>query len=498
MRYDFDVAIIGGGAGGLFAASVANGLGAKACLIEKNRLGGDCTWFGCMPSKALLKSAQVANLFKRYAEFGLDTQSGFSVDASKVMSHVRDVIDEIATHHPAEVFEKRGIKVIFGTSTLLSADGERSRTIGSPKFIDRQSIEVNSQKITAKKFIICTGSHPLIPPIEGLKEIDYLTNENIFALEKLPESIIVLGGGPIGVELAQALNRLGVRVYIVEMLERLLFREDKEIAAVLEKTVRKEGIQVFTAARAVKFAKNNGKACVTIEDRNKKQDTICAAGVLAAVGRAPNTGGLDLEKAGVEYSKTGIKVNGFLQTTNKNIFACGDVVGPYMFSHVASYQAQICVRNALFKRIAWGKVNYQNVAWATFTAPEVAHLGLTEEELRAKYKNIRVYKTEYSSSDRAVTDLEKEGLLKVITDKKGFILGAHIAGAQASEIIQGFLLAKTFKIPLSKLSQALFIYPTLSELVKKTAAKPLLEKANNPLVKFALSIMKSRKSLIAR
>ena len=475
MCYDFDVVIIGGGAGGLFAASVANSLGAKACLIEKNRLGGDCTWFGCMPSKALLKSAQVNNLFKRHYEFGLNIQSGFSVDASKVMSHVRDVIDEIAAHHPAEVFEKRGIKVIFG----------------SPKFINQKSLEVNSQKISAKKFIICTGSHPLIPPIEGLKEIDYLTNENIFALEKLPESIIVLGGGPIGVELAQALNRLGVKVYIIEMLQRLLFREDKEIALVLEKTVRKEGIEVFTAARAVKFAKNNGKVCVTIEDRNKKQDTICAAGVLAAVGRAPNTGGLDLEKAGVEYSKTGIKVNGFLQTTNKNIFACGDVVGPYMFSHVASYQAQICVRNALFKRIAWGKVNYQNIAWATFTEPEVAHLGLSEEEARAKYKNIRVYKTEYSSSDRAVTDLEKEGLLKVITDKKGLILGAHIAGAQASEIIQGFLLAKTFKIPLEKLSQALFIYPTLSELVKKTAAKPLLEKANNPLVRFALSMLKT-------
>lgn len=486
MRYDFDVVIIGGGAGGLFAASVANGLGAKVCLIEKNRLGGDCTWYGCMPSKALLKSAQVAHLFKRYGEFGLDIPGGFNVDASRVMAHVRDVIEEIATHHPAEVFQKKGIKVIFG----------------SPKFIDQKSLEINSQRITAKKFILCTGSHPVVPPIEGLREIDYLTNENIFALEKLPDILIVLGGGPIGVELAQALNRLGVKVYIIEMFERILFKEDKEIAAILEKTVRREGIQVLTSTKAVKFSKDNGKVCVTIEAQNKKplstyevakgkQDTICADKVLVAVGRAPNTGGLDLEKAGVEYSKTGIKVNEFLQTTNENIFACGDVVGPYMFSHVASYQAQICVRNALFKRIAWGKVNYQNAVWATFSEPEVAHLGLTEEEARAKYKNIPIYKTEYSSSDRAVTDLEKGGLIKVITDKKGFILGAHIAGAQASEIIQGFLLAKSFKIPLFRLSQALFIYPTLSELVKKTSAKPLLEKANNPLVKFVLRMMKT-------
>jgi pyruvate/2-oxoglutarate dehydrogenase complex dihydrolipoamide dehydrogenase (E3) component len=275
------------------------------------------------------------------------------------------------------------------------------------------------------------------------------------------------------------------------MLPRLLFREDEEISLVLEKTVRKEGIQVLTATRAVKFIKNNGRACVIVEDNNKKQDTICADSVLAAVGRAPNTTSLDLEKAGVEYSKTGIKVNEFLQTTNKNIFACGDVAGPYMFSHVASYQAQVCVRNALLKRIAWAKVNYQNIAWATFTEPEVAHLGLTEEEAKQKYKNIRVYKTEYSASDRAVTDLEKDGLIKVITDKKGFILGSHIAGSQASEIIQGFLLAKSFKIPLQKLSQALFIYPTLSELVKKTAARPLLEKANNPLIKFALRMIKN-------
>lgn len=474
VKYDFDVVVIGGGAGGLFAASVANGLGVKACMIEKKRLGGDCTWFGCMPSKALLKSAQAAHLAKRLLEFGLNPQGSFSINSSKVMPHVRDVVEEIATHHPAEVFEKRGIKVIFG----------------SPKFIDRKSLEVNSRKISAKKFIICTGSHPIVPPVEGLINIDYLTNENIFDLGKFPESLIVLGGGPIGVELSQALNRLGVKIFIVEMMERILFREDKETARILEKKLKSEGIEILTGKKAVKFIQKEGQVSCVLEDKDKIQQEVSAENVLVAVGRSPNIEGLDLEKANVEYAKTGIKVNAFLQTTNKDIFACGDVVGPYLFSHVASYQAQVCVRNALFKRLAWQKANYENVSWATFTDPELAHLGLTEEEAREKFEEVNTYKTEYGACDRAVTDLEKDGLVKVITDKKGYILGAHIAGANAGEIMQGFVLAKSFKIPLAKLSQAIFIYPTLSELVKKTAAKPLLEKANNPLVRFILKIMK--------
>lgn len=474
IAYDFDITVIGGGAGGLFAVSVANALGATTCLIEKKRLGGDCTWFGCIPSKALLRSAYVSDLLKRHRRFGIDISGDFNLDASEAMSHVRDVVKEVSTHHPAELFEKRGIKVIFA----------------NPQFIDKNSLEIDGRRRTSKRFIICTGSHPVVPPIEGLKDIDYLTNENIFDLEKLPGSLIVLGGGPIGVELSQALSRLGVKVSVVEMMDRILFREDKDVAQVLENRLKEEGIKIFTGKKAVRFDKKEGLVWVTLEDKDKNRDEISAEGVLVAVGRAPNIEGLSLEKAGVEWTKSGIKVDAFLQTTNKDIFACGDAVGPYMFSHVAAYQAQVCVRNALFRRIAWQKVNYQNVAWATFTEPEVAHLGLTEEEARAKCRNLKIYKTDYVSSDRAVTDLEKEGVVKVIADKRGYILGAHIAGAQGSEIIQGLLFAKSLKVPLSKLSETLFIYPTLSELIKKTAAKPLLEKLNNPLIKFVVGIMK--------
>ena len=226
MDKKFDVVVIGGGAGGLFAASVANALGAKTCLIDKKRLGGDCTWFGCMPSKAILKSAQVANYFKDMNRFGLDLDGQLKINTDNVMTHVRSIVDEIATHHPNEVFEKRGIEII----------------IGPPKFLDSGSIEINGKKIVSKKFILCTGSHPMVPPIDGLGDIQYLTNENVFDLGVLPKELIVLGGGPIGVELAQALSRLGVKIQLVEMMDRILFREDEDVAKVLERKIAKEGV----------------------------------------------------------------------------------------------------------------------------------------------------------------------------------------------------------------------------------------------------------------
>jgi len=471
MKYDYDLVVIGGGAGGLFAASVANTLGAKTCLIEKKRLGGDCTWFGCMPSKAILKSASLVRLLKRSSDFGLGVD--YKIDTSGVMNHVRDVVREISTHHPIELFEKRGITVI----------------IGQPHFIDKGSLEVNNKIIRAKKFIICTGSHPVIPPIEGLAEIDYLTNENVFDLKELPKSLIVLGGGPIGVELSQALGGLGVKVSIVEMVDKLLFREE-EASLMLEEVLRSEGLSIFTGKKAVKFSKKENKVFVTLQDNGGRREEISAERVLVAVGRAANLEGLTLEQAGVEYTDKGVKVNAYLRTKNPNILACGDIVGPYMFSHVAAYQASVCVRNALFRRIAWQKVSYDNIAWATFTDPEVAHLGLSEEEARGKFKNIKIYKIDYNACDRAITDSEREGLVKIITNKKGYILGANIVGANAGEIIQGLLIAKSLKQPLAKIASVLFIYPTLSELIKKTAAKNLVEKIGNPFIKFALKVLR--------
>lgn len=474
MKTDFDVIVIGGGAAGLFAASVANALGAKILMVDKKRLGGDCTWFGCMPSKAILSAGHAAHSLKTAQNFGVRIKGSLEFNTDKVMDYVQKVVKEISTHHPPEVFEKRGIKVIFGAI----------------RFINKVTVELNGKLITAKKFIICTGSHPVVPPIEGLKDIKYFTNETIFDLNKLPQSLIVLGGGPIGVELSQSLARLGVKVSIVEMMDRILFREDQGVSQIIEKKLKAEGLEIFTGRKAVAFAKKGNQVLVTLEDKSGELEEISAENVLVAVGRAPNLEDLSLENAKIEYTKKSISVNEYLQTTNKNIFACGDIVGPYMFSHVAAYQASVCVRNILFRKIAWQRVNYSNVSWATFTDPEVSHLGLTESEAKEKYKKIKVYETEYTACDRAITDSHKKGLVKVITDKKGYILGANIVGANAGEIIQGLLVAKSLKQPLSKLGSILYIYPTLSELVKKTAAKNLIEKLDNPFVKFALKVMK--------
>ena len=463
MKYDFDVIVIGGGAAGLVAATGTAGLGAKTALIEKNKLGGDCTWYGCIPSKALLKSAQVFSLFKRIKEFGIVGDVKCSPDG--VMAHVRDVINQIAAHHPPEVFEKRGIKVLFG----------------NPSFIDSHIIKLDGRRILSRRFIICTGSHPLIPPIDGLKDIDYLTNENIFDMEVLPKSIAVLGGGPIGVEISQAFSKLGVEVSIVEMVDRILFREDKEVADVLSNVLVKEGVKVYSGKKAVKFSKEGNLIAITIEDREKKQSSIKAEKVLVATGRSPNIAGLDLEKAGVKYSNKGIETDNTLRTSAKNIYACGDVVGPYQFSHMAEYQAVITVGNTLFPFKQ--KVNYNAVPWCTFTDPELAHMGLTEEEAVQRYKNIKIYKSAYAQNDRAVTDLEEKGFAKVICDKKGYILGAHIVGADAGEIIHEYVLTKSAKLKLKKLSLAIHVYPTLSQIVKRSADEYYLSILSNSWIK---------------
>lgn len=471
MKYDYDLIVIGGGAAGLVAATGGAALGAKTALIEKNKLGGDCTWYGCVPSKTLLKSAQVFSLIKRLKEFGISAGADIKLDNSQVMTHVRDVIKKISEHHPPEVFEKRGIKMIFG----------------NPKFLDPHTVDLNGAKISAKRFIIAAGSHPMVPPIDGSKDISYLTNENVFDLEVLPKSLAVLGGGPIGMELSLAFARLGVEVSIIEMLNRLMAREDKEISDILVDEFKAEGIKIYTGEKAVWFSKDGGLISITLEDKDKKQSVVKAESVLIAVGRAANVLGLDLEKAGVKYSNKGVEVDATLRTSAKNIYACGDAAGPYQFSHMAEYQAIIAVGNALFpfKR----KVDYSAVPWCTFTDPEVARVGLTEDEARTQYRDIKVYRSLYSGNDRAVTDMEEKGLAKVITDKKGYILGAHIAGANAGEIIHEYALAKSSKLKIRNLSTTIHIYPTLAQVVKRSADQYYLEMMNAGWLKGFFRVM---------
>lgn len=450
MKYDHDIVIIGGGAAGLVASTAAASLGAKTAMVEKNKLGGDCTWYGCVPSKALLKAAHSLHEAKAISKYGIKPARDMKYDLTDVMATVREVVEGVSSHHPASVFEERGIKVIFG----------------DPKFVNENAINVDSNTITAKRFITCTGSSPMVPPVEGLRDVEYLTNENIFGLEKMPESLLVLGGGPIGMELTQAFSRLGVKVTVIEMFDRLLFREDEEISDILTGEFLNEGIEVKTGKKAVKVSEDSGRITVILEDKDGNSSAVSAEKLLVAVGRAANVRGLDLEKAGVEYSPKGIKTDNTLRTTTKNIYAAGDITGPYQFSHVAEYQAIIACGNALmpFKR----KVDYTAVPWCTFTDPEVARVGLTEKEAEEKYGQVQVYRAEYKNNDRAVTDKETKGKAKVICDKKGRILGAHVVGVNAGEILHEYVLAKQQGLKISALSGTIHIYPTLAQIVKRT------------------------------
>jgi pyruvate/2-oxoglutarate dehydrogenase complex dihydrolipoamide dehydrogenase (E3) component len=475
MQTEFDIVIIGGGAAGLIAAETAVSQGARTCLIEKNKLGGDRTWRGCIPSKALLKSAQIADSLRHHADFGLRGRGDFSFDYSEVMGHVRHIREQIGAKDSAENFRHKGVEVIEGAAS----------------FIGPAAVEVAGRTITAEKFVLCTGTHPAVPPIEGLKEIEYLTNETVFELARLPQSLLVLGGGPIGIELAQALSRLGVQVTVVEMMDRILSVEDLEISEFVAARLKDEGLAIMTGYKAVKFSP--GADGVTAVLENSAGETIerTAAQLLVAIGRAPNIEGLSLEKGGIEYTKKGIGTDEHLRTTNTRVYACGDVVGPYMFTHVAAYQAHICIRNTLFRKIFRAKVDYGNVAWADYIDPEIGHLGLTEEQAREKYAAVKVYRNDYSITDRAITDHVGPGFLKVITAKNGYILGAHAVGAAAAEIIHPLVIAKAMKIKFSKLTKPMFIYPTLSELVQKTAALAREDFLNRPAVKFFLKLTKT-------
>ena len=366
MVFDYDLIVIGGGSGGLVASKLALGLGKSVAIVEKDRLGGECTNTGCVPSKALIKCGQVARDAQNLNKYGLSNQGAIALNTDKVMDHVRSIIQEVYQTHTPEKLRETGIGVIKGAA----------------RFIDRNTIEVGGKRVRAKKFIITTGSSPFVPSIDGLDTVDYLTNENLFELDTLPESIVIIGGGAIGAEMACALNNLGVKVTIVEMQDRMLVHEDEELVEILQAHLREQGITILTNTAVVQVAKDGERVVITCKDEKGNQDVLTEK-VLVAVGRQPNLDGLNLDGIGVKTNKRGIETNNKLQTSVPNIYACGDVVGPYQFSHMAFYQAVIAGRNALFP---FGpKLNYDNVIWCTFTGPELAHAGLTEQEARKKF-----------------------------------------------------------------------------------------------------------------
>jgi len=460
MEQSYDVVVIGAGSGGISAAHLARGFGKQVALVEKSKIGGDCTWYGCVPSKALIRAGEIAYAIKHHGDFELRLKGSWKLDARDALSFVRKIREQVYSGETPDVFREKGIDVLLGAA----------------KFLDPQRLLIGDQVVAARKFIIATGSHPLVPSIDGLNTVPFYTNETIFDLDRLPASLIVLGGGPIGVELAAAFNRLGVKVTIIEMLDRILIREEPELVAILTQQLQEEGVCISTSTKAVRIRSQSGLIGLEAQVDGDQKVVFEAEVLLVAVGRQPNVQGLDLEKAGVDYTPNGISINSYMQTTMPHIFACGDVASPFLFSHVAEYQATIAVRNAVLPRFLWKKGNYSNVPWCTFTDPELARWGFTEEEARDRFgSRIRVFRFPLSGVDRAKTDGATRGMSKLITDKKGKLLGIHVLAPHAGEVLHEALVAKQQGVPLQKLAEMIHIYPTYNDLIKRPAAQCFVE-----------------------
>ena len=445
MSVDYDLVVIGGGSAGLVAASAGAQINAKIALVEQDRLGGDCLHYGCVPSKSLIHAARIAHNVKIAARFGVHTSEP-TIKLQEALGHVHAVIDTIQEHDSTDRFEKLGVEVVYGKG----------------EFVDQKTFAVNGRQLKSRAFLIATGSRAATPPVEGLEEAGFLTNEQIFSVKERPNRLVVIGAGPIGCELGQSFSRLGSEVTILSSREMIMPKEDPEAAAVVQQKMLEEGVRILANTRAQKVSVVNGEKHVFTGS-----ETIVADEILVATGRSPSVSSLNLEAAGVEYDKKGIKVDDKLRTSNKRIYAAGDVIGGYQFTHVAGYEAGIAMQNALV--FPTKKADYRVIPWATFTEPELARVGLTEKQARDRYgDDVYVLKQNFDGVDRALAEAAGYGFAKFITKGNGEILGAHIVGIHAGELIHEAVLAMSQNLKISAL-QCIHVYPTLSEISPKTA-----------------------------
>ncbi|MGE5190458.1 MAG: dihydrolipoyl dehydrogenase family protein [Gemmatimonadota bacterium] len=459
--HEYDLGILGGGAAGLAAAAGAAQFGAKTILIEKAaKLGGDCLHFGCVPSKTLIRAAGVWSLARRAKEFGLPEIELPPVSLARVMDRVRSVIDRIQEHDSPERFCRLGAEVRFG----------------EPRFVDDRTVSIDGRRVTARSWIIATGSGPALPPVEGLAEVPYWTNESVFSRRELPRRLLVLGGGPVGVEMAQAFRRLGSEVTLVEYADQLLGAEDPDIAAVVRSRLEAEGVTVLTGTKATRAASVGSVVRLGVgpADGGGEPRTIDGDALLVAAGRKPNVDGLDLAAAGVTFSPRGIPADARMRTNVPHIYACGDVNGVFPFTHVAGYEAGIALSNAVLRLPR--KADYAKVPWCTFTDPEVASIGLNEKRARAAGAEYRVLEANFAEVDRALAEGETDGKIKVLIGSSGTLLGCQIAGRHAGELIHEWVAAVNGKVKLSALAGAVHAYPTLAEISKKAAGSYYAEK----------------------
>ncbi|MBK9447351.1 MAG: FAD-dependent oxidoreductase [Betaproteobacteria bacterium] len=455
-RFERNLVVIGGGSAGLVTSYIAAAVKAKVTLVEKHKLGGDCLNTGCVPSKALIRSAKFLSHLARAKEFGMQSAEA-RFEFAEVMARVQSVIKAIEPHDSAERYSGLGVDVVQGRAKIVS-----------PWEVDITREDGSTQRLTTRSIVIATGARPFVPPIPGIEEVGYLTSDNVWELRELPKRLIVLGGGPIGAEMTQAFSRLGAQVTQVEQAERIMMREDPEVSALVAQRFRSEGVSVLLRHRAREFVIEHGEK-ILIAEHEEQEVRIPFDAVLVAVGRAANLKGFGLEELGIPTART-VETNEFLQTRYPNIYAAGDVAGPFQFTHTAAHQAWYAAVNALFDPLKKFKADYSVIPWATFVEPEVARVGLNE--LEAKEKNVPYEVTRYGIDDldRAIADSEAHGFIKVLTvPGKDRILGVTIVGEHAGDLIAEYVLAMKQGIGLNKILGTIHIYPTLAEANKYVA-----------------------------
>jgi pyruvate/2-oxoglutarate dehydrogenase complex dihydrolipoamide dehydrogenase (E3) component len=479
MKYEYDAIVIGGGAAGLTASGIAANFGAKTMMIEKDRLGGDCTWNGCVPSKTLIKAASVIHKAKESKKYGIDL-SIQDIDISGVMKHVDEVRNEVYEDADRpEIFEEMGIEVVIGEASFTD-----SHTL-SIRFQDG-----TERSVTSKYFFICSGSTPLIAPIPGLESVNYLTNESLFQLDNIPNSINIIGAGPIGCEMAQSFVRLGLDVTVFDMADRILTNDDPELTAILLHSLKEEGVK-FELNAAVEKIEPEGNGVRISYNVNGESRSATSESLLAATGRKPNVDSLNLKAAGVNYSKKGIEVDKSGRTNQRHIYAAGDVTGQFHFSHMSEHTAKTAVTKALLKVPM--SIDEKHLPWVTFTDPELAHVGAREADLNEQGISFEIYRFPFSKIDRAVTDGNTTGLIKIYAKKwSGKILGASVVGAHAGEMISQYALAMKNGVSLRDFADTIHPYPTYGLGARRAADQWYIRNQSETMVKWIKRIFRYR------
>ncbi len=463
-----DLCVIGAGSGGLSVAAAAAQLGVAVVLIEKHKMGGDCLNYGCVPSKALLAAGKRAHIMRHTKSFGV-TPTSPVINPAAVRDHVRGVIAAIEPNDSVERFTGLGVHVIQAAA----------------RFMDKRTMVAGDYEIRPRRFVIATGSSPAIPPIPGIDQTPFFTNETIFENARRMEHLVIIGGGPIGLEMAQAHMRLGSRVTVLEALKSFA-KDDPELAEPVLRKLREEGIVIREGVRVERLEEIDEGVRAVVSDGGET-GVVDGSHMLLATGRKPNVEGLDLEAAGIRFDQHGIKVGKNLKTSNRRSWAIGDVIGGPQFTHIANYHAGIVIRQALFRLPV--KAKHDMIPWVTFTDPELAHVGLIEDEARKKHGKINVLRWPYAENDRAQTERATEGFVKVVTTKRGRILGATITGEHAGELIQMWALAIAVGLKIKAMTSFISPYPTLSEINKRAAYTYYLPSLTNPLVRRAIKML---------